>query len=280
MNSLKSILLCAMAVVGVQITAPAHAQLLPQRAPTAFGIWQGFDFQTQPANVYERTVAQSITIAVESMAEADIEGLLAMVIDSAVLNVSYIPPTLKMIQSFFNHPNSPYRSERLYVYALRRIIENPKVSDHNKISSRMRLEDILKNSVGQEATDFEFQLKDDSKGRLYAIDAEYTILFFIDPDCEECASVKAQFLSNPVVAKREGVKILALYPDGDFDLWRSVSHPQSAQWINAYDPAQRITNELLYYLSALPTLYLLDSTKRVVLKNVYAKEILDYLSKN
>mgnify|MGYP002527024690 FL=1 len=49
------------------------------------------------------------------------------------------------------------------------------------------------------------------------------------------------------------------------------------EWINGYDKKQTIEQNNLYDLKAIPTLYLLDKDKTVLLKDVTTKEIEEYL---
>lgn len=51
-------------------------------------------------------------------------------------------------------------------------------------------------------------------------------------------------------------------------------------WINGYDKTGLVNDKQLYDLKALPTLYLLDREKKVILKDVTIEVIIDYLTKN
>lgn len=264
-------------------TTLLQAQLLPQkqqqRRVTAYNIWEGFNFQTTPPERYKTTLADFLMLTADIPNEDEVR-LLNQVIDSAVINSAYVSQTVDVTGEFYNHPNSPFRDEKRYIEILHKIINNPDIADVYKISPQMKLEQLLKNSEGVVATDFSYETIGGEKGSLHSISAAYTILFFNDPDCSECASVKSQFTTLPQITTRGDVKILAIYPDDDFELWKSTIYPQSTQWINACDPTQMINNEQLYHITALPTLYLLDSEKRVILKDVYAEQIIDFLSKN
>ena len=85
-----------------------------------------------------------------------------------------------------------------------------------------------------------------------------------------CREVKEALLSSPQLnelTERGKLKVLVLYPDKDLDAWREhlVDYPDA--WINGYDANQNITKENLYDLRAIPSLYLLDSQKRVMAKD-------------
>ena len=59
--------------------------------------------------------------------------------------------------------------------------------------------------------------------------------------------------------------ILAIYPDKELDEWHKHSLP--ATWIDAYDKGCQIEEQRLYDLRAIPSLYLLDARKRVLVKD-------------
>ena len=62
--------------------------------------------------------------------------------------------------------------------------------------------------------------------------------------------------------------ILAIYPDADLSEWRDHAKDFPANWINSYDKTVTIKTDELYDLKAIPTLYLLDASKTVMLKDV------------
>ena len=66
---------------------------------------------------------------------------------------------------------------------------------------------------------------------------------------------------------RGKVKVLAVYPDEDMKAWRDYLPHFPSAWINAYDADLKIKSAELYDLKAIPTLYLLDSNKTVMLRD-------------
>ena len=67
------------------------------------------------------------------------------------------------------------------------------------------------------------------------------------------------------------------YPDEDIEAWRAYLPNMPSSWINAYDKEQTLTLKTLYDLSALPSFYLLDKDKKVLLKDVMWEDVLYYL---
>ena len=53
----------------------------------------------------------------------------------------------------------------------------------------------------------------------------------------------------------------------------------SDEWVNGYDKGQILTNELHYDLSAIPSFYLLDKDKKVLLKDADWRQVLHFFEK-
>jgi hypothetical protein len=73
------------------------------------------------------------------------------------------------------------------------------------------------------------------------------------------------------------IEVLAVYADGDVAEWRKAQPERPDWWIWAYDKGQVIQNKNLYDLKAIPTLYLLDEQKRVILKDPDVEALLGVL---
>jgi len=111
----------------------------------------------------------------------------------------------------------------------------------------------------------------------------YTLLYFYDPDCSSCKEVTYFITMSAIVSKTidNGIlKILAFYPEKNPVLWKKHMKEIPDTWINGYDKTGLVNDKQLYDLKALPTLYLLDREKKVILKDVTIEVIIDYLTKN
>lgn len=171
---------------------------------------------------------------------------------------------------------SPMRDEDLYIVMLRTLASGGSFPSGERGLARFRLEMALKNRPGEPAADFSFELADGSRGSLYGIDAEYLIVFFNDPDCVECRSLRSELASSPELGgllASGRVKLLSLnVVGGSFD----TGSPSG--WIDACDRGRTVYSDALYDLRSLPVLYLLSSDKHVLLKDTSLEDILDCLS--
>ncbi len=184
----------------------------------------------------------------------------------------------EVAEKYLYDPNSPYRDEDFYIDVLRGVLANPALDRYERIRPEGQLELALKNRPGDRAADFTYTLADGSTGTLYGLRAPFTLLFFNNPGCPACAETMDQINGSPFMVRlmREGtLKILGVYPDENLDEWRDHAGDFLASWINSYDATTKIKNEELYDLRAIPTLYLLDREKRVMLKDVMSVALIE-----
>lgn len=105
------------------------------------------------------------------------------------------------------------------------------------------------------------------------------MLFFYEPGCSSCEEAIAEMKSNPglnSVIENGGLKILAIYPDGNEEIWEDYQNQIPNNWINAIDKDQVIVTKNLYMIKATPTIYLLDKHKKVILKDSYLPQVYGY----
>lgn len=186
----------------------------------------------------------------------------------------------KLYDKYLYDPNSPMRNEEYYIPVLETVVASDQISDVEKIRPQHQLTLALKNRVGQKAADFKYTLASGATGRLYGVKSPYVILFFYNPDCEMCKEVHHQLTSSPVISemeKKKQLKIVALYPDEDLAAWKKHLPEIPSHWINGYDKELTMRNEKTYDLKAIPTLYLLDKDKKVLLKDVTFPQLQGYL---
>lgn len=177
-------------------------------------------------------------------------------------------------EDYLYNPNSPMRDEELYIHVLRYTTQEAAIDDIYKIRPRKQLEMVLKNRTGRVATDFSCEGVSGKQYTLHEITTPYTILFFNSPDCDDCRRVK-EYIGRSVhltqLVRSGRLTIFGVYTERDFAMWRDATYPSTI--LNSADTHHTITQNRLYDLKALPTLYLLGSDKRVLLKDRSIEEI-------
>ncbi|MBD8349948.1 DUF5106 domain-containing protein [Dysgonomonas sp. HGC4] len=185
-----------------------------------------------------------------------------------------------LYKQYLYDANSPLRNEEFYIPVIRYIIEDTITDTADKQRAAFELEMLLKNRVGELATDITYTLATGKKGRLYDLHNQYTILYFYNPDCPACKETTAYLASSRLINSRllsGRLDLLAVYPDSDLDLWRKHANLMPPLWLNGYDKGQVVFGKKLYDLKAIPSLYLLDASKHVLLKDAPAQTIEEYL---
>lgn len=234
--------------------------------------WDNYDFKDTSLISQEEVTEQGFADFVNLLNNIPIDKARMAIninLKKSLVDTNMFLHFTSLYEKYLYDPNSPFRSEELYIPALQFIVNDSSIDATNKIRPSSQLELALKNRVGDKAVDFEYTLLSGKKQSLNNLKSEYTILFFYNPDCETCKAVREQILVSDVVNNMKGrIKILALYPDKDIELWRKYYDNIPKEWINAYDDGEFITRKNIYDLKAIPTLYLLDKDKKVVLKDV------------
>lgn len=242
----------------------------------ALHYWDNFDFADTAfihlPDITEQAFVdylQVLPYSETSIVNKSISTLLNISFDGGATMFNYFAD---LFEKYLYDPNSPMRNEELYIPVLQAVIASEKVESLDKVRPQYRLDMAMKNRVGNIAADFEFTSIKGVKGNLSKVQSDYIILFFNNPDCEDCKRVK-DLLSN---VKLPSTKVVATYSEDEVELWQNTKYP--TEWINGYAPTLR--REQLYDLKAMPTLYLLDKDKKVIFKDATVEVIITYLTNN
>jgi hypothetical protein len=176
----------------------------------------------------------------------------------------------ELAEKYLYDPNSPIKNEEAYIGALEVLTTTSLYDEWERVRPQSQLDLALKNRLGTRAADFRYMTKEGRWGSLYGIRARYTLLFINNPGCPACKETREQISASPMLTQLidEGViRVLAVYPDEDLKEWYDYQPNMPANWINSYDKELAMRDKELYDLRAIPTLYLLDQDKTVLLKD-------------
>lgn len=185
-----------------------------------------------------------------------------------------------LAEKYLYDPNSPMRNEELYIPVLDAMLESTVLDDTEKILPKGRRDLAEQNRPGRQAEDFTYTLVSGKSGTLYGVKANYTLLFINNPGCHACEEGIKELKQAPAINKEfeaGNLKILSVYPDEDKEEWERHLSDFPKEWINGYDKKLMIKEKNLYDLKAIPTLYLLDKNKKVLLKDAVVGQIEQYL---
>ena len=188
---------------------------------------------------------------------------------------------MAVAKKYLAESQSPVFNEELYILMLQSLLSSDMLDSARRAKYSVILGTEMKNRVGEVATDFEFMLRDGERGRLSEIDAKYILVFFSDPDCDRCNLVKAQIDASAVVRIKlllGDLALLSVCVEGDTDAWKRIKTPD--EWIDACDEKCAIYDQELYDIPGLPSFYLLDSSHRVILRDVHFQLVENFLDNN
>ena len=208
-------------------------------------------------------------------------------VEKFMLKAAKYPHSLRyfsmLAEKVLYEPNSPLRSDELYIPVLQAQVDSEWLDQYEKLSPQYNLNLALQNRIGRPANDFRYTLESGRTGSLYGIKAKYTLIFFNNPGCTMCKTIRDAICESQLLTEliQSGqMKVLALYPDELLDEWHAYKEHIPSKWINSYDKGTVIRNKNLYDLKAIPALYLLDAEKRVIVKDSTEVGFIEYMIAN
>lgn len=151
-----------------------------------------------------------------------------------------------LIEHYFEDPESPMRNDQVYSLFLEEMKELPCFDETEKIRIDFKLKAAKKNLPGTVATNISFMLSDGKAHQLSDYKNEKVIIYFYDPECENCHKTTAWLEKQQIPAD---IKMLRIVAD------------------------DRLSS--IYSLKAMPTIYLLDKQNIVILKDCTAEQLIN-----
>ena len=187
----------------------------------------------------------------------------------------------RLTKHYFYDPNSPVRNEDLYYHYVERLGRSDLIDTGFRMGYEWDARMCRLNRVGTPAADFSFT---DTHGRLrtlYGVKAEYTVLIFGNPGCKACMEIMEAMESTPAVAaliESGRLQVVDVYIDQEIEDWKAHIAEYPASWINGYDHGYTIRTDLIYNVRGIPSIYLLDADKTVLMKDVPQEKVLEALT--
>ena len=167
-------------------------------------------------------------------------------------------------------PNSPLRSDELYIAVLEAQLASPHYDKYEKMAPEYNLRIVSQNRIGHKANNFRYTTKSGRTRDMHSLESEFVIIYINNPGCSMCRDITEAMKQSSIIAdlqQQKQLKVLAIYPDEQLDEWHKHMGDMPSEWINSYDKGCHIEHENLYNVSAIPALYLLDKDKVVLVKD-------------
>ena len=185
-----------------------------------------------------------------------------------------------LADKYFYDPNSPLRNEEYYLAFVSKYALYEGLSDVEKEKYEREARLCGLNRLGTKAADFRFSDRRGIIRNLYDIEAPYTLLFFSNPGCNACMEIINVLRDDYTISSliNSGViKVLNIYIDENIQEWMSYMPIYPEEWYNGFDPDFVLRSNDIYCIRAIPSLYLLDKEKNVLLKDVPENVLFNYL---
>jgi hypothetical protein len=189
--------------------------------------------------------------------------------------------TVSFLSEPFSSPNSSYRNQKFYSKILQTEIRSNWYNADEKEIAKGKLKLSQQNNIGSTANDFTYTTSGDEVKRMYDIKANFLLLYFNNPECEACKEMKASLSQSTIIdqkVKTGELKVLSIYMGTDEKNWRSHLGDYPKQWLQGISDGT-LYKRKIYDLSAIPTMYLLDRDKKVLLKDYFTSQSIEELVK-
>ena len=142
---------------------------------------------------------------------------------------------------------------------------------------RNRVNMIKPNFLGNDAPQLILWDSLGTELNLRSIDADYTVLYFYDPDCGHCKKKTPVLYEAYPELVEKGVEILAICTATDEQKWKDFIKKNDLGWINLADLESKTYVKYYYDIRSTPTVYILDKDKKILLKKIDALDVPDVI---
>ena len=261
---------------------PADMTTPEERAGYILGhFWDAMDFTdarlSHDRSFMEQNLVNFFSVMPHASSASVAEGVKGLMSKAASDSVSY-RLVLELAEHYLYEHGSPMRDEESFIPFLEIAVDSPQLTEAERIRPKYLLEEAMMNRVGTLSADFEMTLRDGSKSTMHEYGkGSRMLLMFYDPDCRHCAEVIEMLDSDADfngLLDRGALKVLAVYPFGEEDVWKSPMVKIPSKWTDAMADLVEVD---IYSFPEMPVLYLLDESGKVVLKDVGAEKIVEHV---
>jgi len=231
----------------------------------ATAVWLNAQAQIMPAPERYNDYIEQVATLEQPKAEFLMDATMQALAD----NPKGYRQMMDLAERRFSDAADPIHNEGLYMVVLKHALEKSTLSSSEKERQRLLLAGAKKNMIGTVAADFDY-ITPNSKTvcHLKDLKTDYILVYFNNPDCQSCETVKQRLESNELINQLVNDKkltVLAIYPYDDQKLWKKAKYPK--MMINGWNQSHQIEYAELYDLPTLPCFYLMDKDLKVMMKN-------------
>jgi thiol-disulfide isomerase/thioredoxin len=138
---------------------------------------------------------------------------------------------------------------------------------------RKKIDKIRPTLIGKKGTDLVMDSFAGHYVSLYDIDAEFTILYFWEPDCGHCKEATPLLKKYYDQNRGKGIEVFAVCTQNEKEVWEKYIVENSLTWINGWDPNRVSRFDVYYNIDSTPAVYILDRDKKIIAKRLPVENI-------
>lgn len=142
---------------------------------------------------------------------------------------------------------------------------------------RKRVERLRPNLIGMKAPELLMGSFAGHYVSLYDVKAEFTILYFWEPDCGHCKEATPKLKEFYERNRSTGIEVFAVCTQYDREKWEEYIAKNGLSWINGWDPERMSRFDLLYNVESTPMIYILDRDKKIIAKRLSVDDIPSFI---
>ncbi|AEW01030.1 hypothetical protein A4D02_13805 [Niastella koreensis] len=231
--------------------------------------------------LYDEASLRAFVLGTPAMNENKALDSLAGILVKAAKDSAVFRKTIVFLTEPFGSPNSSYRNQKMYATILEAEINSHWYIAPEKEIAKGKLILSRQNNLGSVANDFPYTTPGGAMKRMYDIKANFLLLYFNNPECEACKEMRAALLQSAIIdqkVKAGELKVLSIYADTAETTWRAHLGEYPRQWLSGITDGT-LHKRKIYDLSAIPTMYLLDKDKKVLLKDYFTVQSIEQVVK-
>jgi thiol-disulfide isomerase/thioredoxin len=154
------------------------------------------------------------------------------------------------------------------------------ITDSVKKNLKDYAEKLRGSLVGDQGRNLQMQDQNLQPRAVYDIKKKYTFIFFFDPDCGHCRQETPKLVEfyNKNKTKFD-LEIFAVSADTSMQKMKDFAKEFKTTWITVNGPRSYTGSySNLYYAEQTPTLYILDSKKKIIAKKPPIEKLEDFLT--
>ena len=290
-NDMKKTILLIIAIIGIIVPAKAQHRLFPYPAipDSLTNLYDRTDFLV--AHFWEQCDMKKALKSPERLDSAFRDYISFMphatvdVVYSSIDNlftsikndVNAILSVGQMAEDALYGEKAEYWSDELYLKFIEPIILNKKVPATDRARYEHQYNILSKSIEGMTAPNAEYTTRYGATHNTDGQRAEFVVLFFNDPECEDCSMIKLRLdadVKTTSLIESGRLKVVAISITEPSDEWKEMVKDYPFEWEVGASP----DIDSIYDIRSTPSIYLLNKEHKIVAKNLNIDVLLRAIS--